>query len=559
MIAGLAILLSCAAASQIELVRDDSHFQSYTFDRSVLGNLKGAGTVSMGVMPTAVSRNFALVADISMGTPGQTLRCLMDSGSSDLWVPSKRCTNCQTERVFRADESSTFKPDMVQTVEGPKPNAVKIRYGSGEIVGYSVRDTLGFGSLQIDGQSFIIVEDAELPTRRSWDGICGLGWQGLAKTDRPLYKRIQEQGERAIFAFVPGMGGKNPYMVVGEMPQQQALRPGTLAWAKAETLGSQFGPLGGERSFWIVSGGLAIHHATPVPARFLVDTGTNQVLLVPPKYYDSFMKSLLPAATFDRLCGKDPQAGNLIVCECSIAQEGLKPLRIYLGGKQFALAISDLFRRVPAKDGGELCLLQIQPNGMAPAGEPDDIGGILGGLLGGLLGGSAGVPSTGGGPDDPSLASGDPSLDGLLDSIFGPSSSQVASSRRLQFGQDPMEDLWMIGGVFLEHVVTIFDFDEGRLGFAEPAGGIVPLETSRLNAVQTSGEMVLKQMLRGDRHCPVTLAIVAMGAVVGSAILLGLAIRMRPRGTIPEYASEFQSLKCIESSTEDGELDGYIE
>merc|ERR1712232_222527 len=27
---------------------------------------------------------------------------------------------------------------------------------------------------------------------------------------------------------------------------------------------------------------------------------------------------------------------------------------------------------------------------------------------------------------------------------------------------------WMIGGMFLEHFVTIFDFDNARIGFAEP-------------------------------------------------------------------------------------------
>merc|ERR1712039_781481 len=130
---------------------------------------------------------------------------------------------------------------------------------------------------------------------------------------------------------------------------------------------------------------------------------------------------------------------------------------------------------------------------------------------------------------------GEQSLDGLLSKILGSPQVDTAASRRLQFGpppmqhpqfgqpafqepqfghssmqhpqfghpamqhpqfgqpsmespqfeqppmQDPMEDLWMIGGVFLERFVTVFDFEEGRIGFAEPSGGVISLSTSRLD------------------------------------------------------------------------------
>merc|ERR1712050_145779 len=161
-----------------------------------------------------------------------------------------------------------------------------------------------------------------------------------------------------------------------------------------------------------------------------------------------------------------------------MGEPGLLPLRIYLGGRPFILQVADLFRKVPARDGGELCMLQIQPNGMAPSGTAD-AGGLLGDLLGGLLSSSR-APTMGTGP-----SSNSESLDGLLDSIFG--SGPSLRSRRLQYSQpasihDPSEDLWMIGGVFLERFVTIFDFDNGRLGFAQPSAGVVPLTPSRLNA-----------------------------------------------------------------------------
>mmetsp|Transcript_89719 Transcript_89719/g.262299 ORF Transcript_89719/g.262299 Transcript_89719/m.262299 type:complete len:105 (-) Transcript_89719:78-392(-) len=43
-----------------------------------------------------------------------------------------------------------------------------------------------------------------------------------------------------------------------------------------------------------------------------------------------------------------------------------------------------------------------------------------------------------------------------------------SEAERPQPAQD--DELWMLGGVFLEHFVLAFDFDHGRLGLGEPAG-----------------------------------------------------------------------------------------
>merc|ERR1712113_347409 len=137
------------------------------------------------------------------------------------------------------------------------------------------------------------------------------------------------------------------------------------------------------------------------------------------------------------------------------------------------------------------------------------------------------VAATGPGP-----SSNDESLDGLLDSIFG--SGPSLRSRRLQYGQpstmhDPSADLWMIGGVFLERFVTIFDFDNGRLGFAEPAAGVVPLTPSRLNEVLPNNASVEGE-LRISKHNAVggvmTLDVFGLIAFV-AALLVGVVLRVR--------------------------------
>merc|ERR1712136_319141 len=206
-----------------------------------------------------------------------------------------------------------------------------------------------------------------------------------------------------------------------------------------------------------ISGGLQINAPQPYQARFLVDTGTNQVLLVPSHHYQLFIRSLIPDRLFDSMCGRDAHAG--VVCDCSIQQyQQLTPLRIVISGRGFELPLSKMFMNAPSSNN--LCLLTIQPNDLQGGSVMPGLGGILGGLLGSLLG-------PGG----------------------------VTLGRRLQNLQYPSpatdpNEYWMLGGVFLEHFTTIFDFDNGRLGFANAPGntGLIGLSAT---AVGDSSQGIL--------------------------------------------------------------------
>jgi len=307
-------------------------------------------------------------------------------------------------------------------------------------------------------------------------------------------------------------------LLLGQLPQAQ------LTWVDAEA----YDPAGGtgvERTFWMVSGGVRVNAPTPYPARFLVDTGTNQVLLVPQRHYQVFIRSLIPANLFNSMCGMDRSVG--VFCDCSIQQyQGINPLRIVIQGQDFVLPLSRMFMTAQASDGHQLCLLTIQPNDLAGGGASLPLGDLVGGLLGSIFGPGVNqkvVPSKSGElpwlPDAPFRKAMDVTSDhkslildetkfnggvkcqdriviergqvshkegncatatlprrlqfgGLLSGLLGGGHSGNSGSAPLgqpQPATDPRE-YWMIGGFFLENFVTVFDFDNARLGFGQLPG-----------------------------------------------------------------------------------------
>jgi len=404
------------------------------FDRGAIGSLVHTKRVT----PSALTHDYALVANIYIGTPAQNMTCLLDTGIADVWVPHS----------FRADNSSTYGQ------VGDVSARVEVKYGAGSLRGHEGQDSLAIGGITLQSQAFMLAEDPRLPEAKSWDGICGLGWKSLAKTKGTLYQRLQEQGVPAMFSFAPGPIGERPHLRVGAI-EEAKVKPGTLVWAKAEPMSKLSTSYADERRYWLISGGVAVTQKASMSARFVFKTGINQVLLAPPRVYDTFMASLLPDDIFNKLCGADAGQGGLVACNCSVAEMSyLPPLRMHLGDRDFALPIQNLFRRVPARDGSkELCLLQIQPNTEADR-EPEESSSVADD--GGMHGGSA----LNGGM-------------GLMDGFFGPPEFQEQESR-VDPGDASMEEVWVIGGVFLEHFVTIFDFDNARVGFAETAPIVEP-------------------------------------------------------------------------------------
>ncbi|KAI0307181.1 Asp-domain-containing protein [Multifurca ochricompacta] len=150
-------------------------------------------------VPLTNFMNAQYYTEISLGTPPQSFKVILDTGSSNLWVPSTQCTSiaCFLHTKFDSSASSTYKPNGT---------SFSIQYGSGSMEGFVSRDHLSIGDLTIKDQLFAeaVKEPGLTFAFGKFDGILGLAYDTIAvnHVPPPFYEMInQKLIDKPVFSF----------------------------------------------------------------------------------------------------------------------------------------------------------------------------------------------------------------------------------------------------------------------------------------------------------------------------------------------------------------------
>eukprot|EP00939_MAST-03C_sp_MAST-3C-sp1_P002843 g2843.t1 len=133
---------------------------------------------NQGPIPLKNVQDSEYFGPLSIGTPAQTFTVIFDTGSSNLWVPSKSCDaskypSCANHDLYDSSKSATFDKNG-QTFQ--------VAYGSGTCAGFLSEDTVQLGGFSAEHLTFGEITDqpGDIWKIAEFDGICGMGLPGIA-------------------------------------------------------------------------------------------------------------------------------------------------------------------------------------------------------------------------------------------------------------------------------------------------------------------------------------------------------------------------------------------
>ena len=212
-------------------------------------------------------KNSQYIGSINIGNPPQKMNVIFDTGSSNFWVTSVKCSDpgCVIHKGYDGNKSSTHKPLKTR---------VEVEFGSGKVEGIFSRDRVQFGPLVIDNQDFgeIVKETGPIFTKLKFAGILGLSFPNLSNLKHiPIFDNIMKKKKLVNnwFSFyLTDQNEKGKSQIILGKPDKKFYK-GKIKWHKVT-----------ETKYWQVEMHDVYVNGKPIGAcknkcKLVLDTGTS--------------------------------------------------------------------------------------------------------------------------------------------------------------------------------------------------------------------------------------------------------------------------------------------
>ncbi|KAG0706898.1 aspartic peptidase domain-containing protein [Suillus ampliporus] len=287
-----------------------------------------------GIVPLTNQGTDLWYGEIEVGTPTQKFNVSIDTGSTDLFLPSVLCgLSCEGHTKYNAAQSSTAK------------NLGKIAmltYGEGEVIGQEYSDDVFLGGYEALNKTFLVASqyasDFSVPNFQP-DGLAGFAFEQISALGAPsIFATISGSGvlpENVFSVKLSSTSGESELYIGGTNADLYVEE--TLTYTAVTTQG-----------YWEVDLEAVSRHGSTVAsnATSIIDTGTTFIVT----------DDSAAAAYYEDIPGSSSSTTEgityyTIPCETI----GSYTPTLTFGGRSFSVS-EDTFNMGPASDGSSDCV-----------------------------------------------------------------------------------------------------------------------------------------------------------------------------------------------------------
>ncbi|GFO41561.1 cathepsin d [Plakobranchus ocellatus] len=195
------ILVSSLAAEIIKIPLSTTNDHEGSFRRLVRHRRSYRYRPALALLELKTFKDAQIYGPITIGTPGQVFHVIFDTGSSDLWVPSSRCSiwrnrACLNHKKYNRQKSITYEP---------VGEDFSVEYQAGNVSGHLSKDTITIAGMRVEDQIFgEALRESGIFAKTLPDGILGMG-VGTLSSSRQLtvFENMVRQGmlPAPVFSF----------------------------------------------------------------------------------------------------------------------------------------------------------------------------------------------------------------------------------------------------------------------------------------------------------------------------------------------------------------------